>query len=141
MRLEGRLLEVDGLWAVEVPILGVATQGHSRAEALEMIADAVEMLANRPGFRVSIHLGDREYFELGADDDRVLTALLLRRLRTRSGLSLTAVAARLGARSANAYARYEQGQSVPTVAKLGQLLAALSPGSDFVLRESSAGRP
>jgi hypothetical protein len=44
-----------------------------------------------------------------------------------------------GARSRNAYARYERGASVPTVVKLEELLKAISPGHDIVVCESGEG--
>lgn len=47
-----------------------------------------------------------------------------------------AVARRLGAKSLNSYARYEQGKSVPTIEKLGVLISAVTPGNDFVIDES-----
>ena len=50
---------------------------------------------------------------------------------------LADVAERLGAKSRNAYARYEQGESVPTADKLMELLVALDPGRDFVLSEAA----
>jgi transcriptional regulator with XRE-family HTH domain len=62
--------------------------------------------------------------------------LLLQRQRQISGLSLAVAAERLGAKSRNAYARYEQGSSVPTVEKLDKLLQAVSGGRDFVLLPS-----
>jgi hypothetical protein len=43
---------------------------------------------------------------------------------------------RLGAKSRNAYARYERGTSVPTLDKLTELLQAVAPGHDFVLQQS-----
>ena len=67
---------------------------------------------------------------------RALTAFLLRRARQRAGLSLAQVAERLGATSINAYARYEQGRSVPTIQKLSELFAAVMPHRDLVLVES-----
>jgi hypothetical protein len=33
------------------------TQGHTRKEALTMVADLLETLANRPGFVVQVHPG------------------------------------------------------------------------------------
>jgi transcriptional regulator with XRE-family HTH domain len=42
----------------------------------------------------------------------------------------------LGAQSCNAYARYEQGSSVPTVEKLDELLRAVAPDRDIVVCES-----
>jgi transcriptional regulator with XRE-family HTH domain len=61
---------------------------------------------------------------------------LLRRQRQKSGLSLAEAADRLGARSRNAYARYEQGRTVPTVAKLDELLKAVAPGRDLLVAQS-----
>jgi len=75
-------------------------------------------------------------FEVGSDDTRTMIRLLLRRQREKSGLSLTDVAHRLGAKSRNAYARYERGNSVPTVEKLDELLQAVSPDHDLVFHQS-----
>ena len=138
MRLAGRVFKEERYWPTEVPMLGVVTQGRSRKDAFLMIADAVELLVDRADFRLEVFAGEGEYFEVGANDEAALTAFLLRRERMRSGLSLAEVARRLGARSANAYARYEQGRSVPTVPKLTALLAAVGPRKDFVLSESRA---
>lgn len=69
-----------------------------------------------------------------------MIALLLRRRRQASGASLREIAARLGAKSRNAYARYERGQTVPTMEKLDALLKATAPGGDFVIRESGSRR-
>ena len=49
---------------------------------------------------------------------------------------MTEAAKRLGAKSRNAYARYEQGRAVPTIEKLCELVRALGPGNELVLRES-----
>ena len=54
-----------------------------------------------------------------------------------SRIALAEVAKRLGLKSRNAYARYEQGRSVPTIGKVSEFMSAL--GSDFVIRESEAG--
>lgn len=138
MRFEGRVFKSGRYWGVEIPILGVVTQGHTKKEALEMIADAIESLVNKPDFEVKVFPGRGEYFEVGASDEATLTAFLLRRARTKAGLTLAEVTERLGAASLNSYARYEQGQSVPTVAKLSELLSALETDKDFVLTESRA---
>ncbi len=136
MRFAGRVFKAGKYWAVEVPILDVVTQGRTRKEALEMIADAVESLANAPGFTLNVFPGAGEYFEVGSTDQGALTALLLRRARQRAGLSLSQVAERLGAKSINAYARYEHGRSMPTVQKLSQLFAAVASRRDLVIVES-----
>ena len=39
MRFAGHILKVGRTWAIEVPILGVVTQGRTKKEAFAMIAD------------------------------------------------------------------------------------------------------
>lgn len=138
MRLSGRVFKGGKFWIIEVPILGVVTQGYTKKEAYEMIADAIESLVNKKGFKVEVFPGKGEYFEIGSPDLSTLTAFLLRRQRMKQGLTLVEVAKRLGAKSHNTYARYEQGKSVPTIEKFSKLLSALSPDNDFVLIESQS---
>jgi hypothetical protein len=102
-----------------------------------MIADWLETMVDRKGFRATVHTRGSVEFEVAGTDAAAMTALLLRRRREASGASLRDVAARLGSSSRNAYARYERGDAVPTVEKLDALLKATSPpGVDFVIRES-----
>ena len=139
MRFHGRIYEDGEFWLAEIPILNAMTQGRTRKDALGMVKDLLETLANRQGFSLALHPGKRDDFEVSSSDTRTMTSLLLRRQREGSGLSLADVATRLGAKSRNAYARYERGTSVPTIEKLNALLQAVSPDRDFVLRESSVG--
>ena len=137
MRFSGRVYEDGGFWLAEVPVLDAMTQGRTREEALDMAGDLLESLANRPGFSVRVHPGKGDDFEVSSPDTRGLVSLLLRRQRERSGLSLAEAAERLGAKSRNAYARYERGTSAPTLDKLSELLRAVSPDRDFVLHRSA----
>jgi hypothetical protein len=118
-------------------MLDAMTQGRSRADALRMVADLVETMADKKGFRVAVFPGGRGIFEIGSDADAALVAVMLRRQREKHGLSLSEVARRLGSRSKTSYARYEQGRNVPTVEKLFQLLRAVAPDEDFVIQESA----
>ena len=136
MRLAGKIFKDGKFWVIEVPVLGVVTQGRTRKEAYEMIADAIESLANQKDFKIDVYSGKGDYFEIGSADVAGLIAFLLKRQRTKHGLTLGEVAERLGAKSNNTYARYEQGKSVPTIEKLNRLLTVVSPGKDFVLTES-----
>ena len=138
MRFSGRIYKDGKFWLAEIPILDAMTQGHTRKEALEMAADMVETMANKEGFRVEVFLGSGGEFEVGSTNTKYLISLLLQRKRELSGLSLSQAAERLGASSRNAFARYEQGCSVPTVEKLNELLHAVCPETDFVIRESVA---
>jgi DNA-binding XRE family transcriptional regulator len=139
MRLHGKVYKDGRFWLAEVPILHAMTQGRTRTEAWVMAKDLLETLVNRPGFAVDVYPRQNGEFEVSASDMRSLIGLLLRRQRERSGLSLAEAAERLGAKSRNAYARYERGTSAPTVEKLSELLQAVAPGQDFVLEQSAVG--
>ncbi len=136
MRLVGRVFKSGKYWTIEVPILGIVTQGHSKKEAFDMIVDSIESLVNKKGFKVKVYPGEKSYFEIASEDVATLTAFLLRRQRMKHGLTLVEVSKRLSAKSHNTYARYEQGRSVPTIDKFSLLLSALSEDNDFVLTES-----
>jgi ribosome-binding protein aMBF1 (putative translation factor) len=135
MRFDGYVYRDGHHWLAGIPILDAMTQGRTKKEALEMIADWVETLVNQKGFSATIHSVAKDRFEIEGSDAAAMTALLLRRKRETSGLSLAAVAANLGARSRNAYARYERGEAVPSIETLERLLDAVSPGGTFVIRD------
>lgn len=137
MRFYGKVYKDGKFWLAEVPILDAMTQGRTRKEAFVMVADLVETLANCPDFSVEVHPGEKGDFEISSSDIRVMVSLLLRRQREHSGLSFAEVSKRLGAKSRNAYARYEHGNCMPTLEKLAKLLQAVSPGKDIVLNQSS----
>jgi predicted RNase H-like HicB family nuclease len=52
MKLTGKLFKDGKFWLIEVPILDVMTQGHTRKEAFEMIADAIETLVDKENFKI-----------------------------------------------------------------------------------------
>ena len=85
MRLQGRIFKDGGFWLAEVPILDAMTQGTSREDALDMARDMVEMLANRPGFSVTVHSHADGNIELESDDARGLAALIRQRSGALSG--------------------------------------------------------
>src|SRR5207253_4215188 len=109
MRLHGRVYKDGKFWLAEVPMLDAMTQGRTRKEALVMVTDLLETLANRPGFSVHVYPGKHDTFEVSAADTRGLMSLLLRRQRERGGWSLAEAAARLGANSRTANAGNERG--------------------------------
>lgn len=104
-----------------------------------MLVDAVESLANRPGFKVSVKdvPGGNGTVVLEANEPAVLVALVLRRQREASGMSLSEAAAALGQTSKTAYARYEQGESSPTVEKFLELLRAVSENATVTIGTSA----
>jgi len=136
MRFAGHVAKAGKWWAIEVPDLGAFSQGKTKKEAYAMICDAIEAMVGKPGFTVDVRHGRDSYFEVGSTEDAALVAFFLKQQRGLSGKTLEQVARNLGQTSVNAYARYEQGASVPTIDKLTELLRALEPDADFVLRKS-----
>ena len=136
MRFSGRIYKDGKFWLAEIPILDLMTQGRTKKEAYQMVADMIETLVNREGFRATVYKGAKNTFEVGASEPKHMIGLLLKRKREISGLSLAQVATRLGMSSRNAYARYEQGKATPTIEKLNQLFYAVSPDTDLVINET-----
>ena len=132
MRFPGRIKRGGRFWLVEVPALDAATQGRTKREALAMAEDLIEAMAGVRGFRATVYPTGGETFEIGGNRLGVLLALLLRRQRERQRLTLAEAAERLGQRSKNAYARYEQGRSMPTVETVKRLLKAIAPDQRIV---------
>ena len=138
MRFSGKVYKDGKFWLAEIPILDAMTQGHTQKEAFEMALDMVKSMMNKEEVVIDIYKGKDGEFEIGSSDSNSLVSLLLQRKRQISGLSLSQVAKRLGLSSRNSYARYERGQSAPTIGKLGELLQAVDPKSDIVINDSSA---
>lgn len=134
MRVEGNIARSGKWWAIEVPLLGIYTQGRTRDDAFEMARDAARTLANNDHFELELHPMDSKRFEVGCRNDALFYAFVLKRQRQAHGLSLRDVASRLGMRSRNAYARYEQGLAVPTIQKFAELLRAVNPAIELVVR-------
>lgn len=132
MRFPGRIRRGGRFWLVEIPAFDAVTQGRTKREALAMAEDLVETMAGVRGFRAAVYPTGGETFEIGGNRLGVLLALLLRRQRERQGLTLAEAAERLGQRSKNAYARYEQGRAMPTVEKVERLLKAIAPDQRIV---------
>ncbi len=137
MRFSGTIYKDGKFWLAEIPILDLMTQGRTKKEAYEMVADMLESLINKEGFEAEIFKGMQDRFEVGSSEPRHMISLLLQRKREISGLSLSQVAGRMGTTSRNSYARYEQGKSVPSMEKLNELLHAVCPQTDIVINESS----
>ena len=136
MKLAGKIFKDGKFWLIEVPILDVMTQGHTRKEAFEMIADAIVTLVDKEGFKINVYQGKSDNFIIDSNNEATLTAFLLKQHRQKHGVTLQEAAKRLGVNSVNAYARYEKGTSVPTISKFADLWRAISPDTDFILCES-----
>ena len=84
VRFTGRAFKVNKWWsgwAIEVPALDVVSQGHSKTDAYDMIADAIESLVNKEGFSVDFSPSrqGRGYFEVSAKDQMTLMTFFLLR--------------------------------------------------------------
>ncbi|HET8772374.1 MAG TPA: hypothetical protein VFP80_01230 [Thermoanaerobaculia bacterium] len=79
MRFEGTVVRDGRFWLAEIPLLDAITQGRTRTEALTMIADWLETMVNRRGFKAEVHARGKSEFEVSGNAVSAMTALLLRR--------------------------------------------------------------
>ncbi len=87
MRFSGQICKDGKFWLAEIPILELMTQGRTEREAYEMVADMLESMVNREGFRIEVFRGSDNRFEVGSSETRHMIGLLLQRKREISGLS------------------------------------------------------
>ena len=131
MRIDGNIRQEKDGWVVEVPILGVFTQGDSMEEALEMARDAAGlMLEEHTDGKVTERdvkaiQGETGAFELETSATKALTTLILRQVRSMKKISQAELAALMGASSRNAVGQYEEGKSEPGLGKLQEILGAM----------------
>ncbi len=139
MKINGLLIrndETGKYWAVEVPALGIHTQGKSKKAAMDMAKDAVETAVNTDGFSVEIELLNPMEFAVVAKDPKPLIGAILKRKRILKGLTAHEVAIRMGEKSATGYLRYEQGKTAPSIEKFSHILASIDETFEPILKIS-----
>ncbi len=141
MELEGKIWKSNKLWLVEVPSLNLMTQGKSRADAIEMVRDAVMGFIEcyfetemDDDFHIEVVDYKKETIGISSNDNKLLLALSLRKQREKSGSTVREAAERLGSKSPNAYAQYEKGRTRISLEKYEQLLQAANPLNHSHLR-------
>lgn len=137
MRIEGHLHKSGRWWAVEVPLLCLYTQGKSRNDAYAMVKDAIEMAVGQDNFEATVFPGAGDSFSVAANDETALLAFALRQQRSSRGLTIRAVATRLGSTSPTAYSAYESGRRRPSFEKFTTLLRAIDDRITPVLTVAS----
>lgn len=124
----GTVTKQEGIWwSAHCDIAGIFTQGKSKADAMQALADAFEDVVNRDGFKVTVTALEGDEVRVEATDPARLLGVVLRYQREAHHLSLADVAKRIGASSRNAYARYEHGTSMPKLDTVQEILKAVAP--------------
>lgn len=132
MKLAVKMKPVGSKWAVEIPTLEIFTEGKSKKHAMKMAADAVESVVNTKGAHATCLEEADGSVTVSVSDTHALIVAILREQRAAKGVSLSAAAKQLEAKTKNAYARYERpGGASPSVEKFDALLKAI--GVDIVL--------
>jgi hypothetical protein len=138
VKIQGHITKSGKWYVVHLPALNGSTQARTRSEFLVMAADYVRCTVPPIGAPQGTEVAavakwrDKQTFEVECSRPELLVAAILRQMRSKADMSLRDVAVQLGIKSVNAYARFETGKSVPTVAKLDELLKAVG-ASDVVV--------
>ena len=136
MKFQGKAFKNGKFWLADIPFLELMTQGRTKKELLLMVEDLFVTLAGKKGFEVNVKCTKDGIIEIGSNDNKVMVGLLLKRKRQLNNLTIQQVAERMGSTSKNAYARYEQGKTLPSIDKLQDLLNATGPFSDLVISQA-----
>ena len=136
MKFQGKAFKNGKFWLADIPFLELMTQGRTKKELLLMVEDLIVTLADKKEFEVNVKCTKDGILEIGSNDNKVMIGLLLKRKRQLNNLTIKQVAERMGSTSKNAYARYEQGKTLPSIDKLQDLLNATGPFSDLVISQA-----
>ena len=135
MVLEGRVYKDGKFWLIEIPGLDALTQGHTRLEAIDMMSDYLESLFDSKAFKHRLILRDAsEKFFVETSPSSLVAAMVLKRQREKSGLSVRDVIRILGYKSTNSYTAYENGRREPSIGKMEELLRAVSKQDHIKLK-------
>lgn len=134
--LLGTITKRKGAWIASCEAIGAITQAETPASAIASLADAVEIIVDKKGFRAHVvdlkgSRGEREVL-IDSTEPAMLCAAVLRHQRNRNKLSLADVAERLG-KSRNVYSTYERGEREPSVRQFRELLAAVAPDMALIV--------
>ena len=135
IKLEGKVWKSNKskFWITYVESLDISTQGNSEQNSIAMLKNAVKLLVNKKKFRIVVRPDKNGKFHIFASDTKTWLGFILQRLRMKEGLTIEEVADRMGSSSKTAYARYEQGKSLPGLEKLSQILKAIGSKSETTL--------
>ena len=138
MVFTGNIFKSGSFWVVDVPSFEISTQGRSKKEAFEMIADAIQCHVDHPGFKIIItpvekkmRFSKTETFTVASNNESELISLFLKRQRQLNKLTVRQVAKKLGYASPSAYAQYETGKHIPGLEKISKFIAAMNPKAHF----------
>ena len=137
MKIDGFIFKdqrTQGMWAVEIPALGIHTQGTSRKDALEMAKDAIETVIDSEGFEVTVTFVCKNQLLIASNNTKLLLAQIFKNKRIANKLTAQQVADKMGEKSVTGYLRYEQGKSLASMDKISEIMNAINPELDPILK-------
>ncbi|HSD90942.1 MAG TPA: type II toxin-antitoxin system HicB family antitoxin [Kofleriaceae bacterium] len=144
MQVVGTLEREDDVWVANLDVIGVFAGGSTIDEALAQAVSLIELRATRDGrsldgftpvATVVAAPDGTQQIVVRSNQPTRLAFIVLRHQRELRRMTLADVADKLGASSRNAYARYEQGASIPSVDKFVEILEVLLPEFGVTLGE------
>lgn len=80
MKIEGKLEKIAGeqLWGVDIPEIGIFTQGRTKKASFEMAKEAIELVVDLEGFKVTIKPDQNNKFYIVPNKIEPILAMILR---------------------------------------------------------------
>ena len=122
--------------SIEIPDLGIYTQGKNIEDSLNMAKDSLEELLN---IKVEVKQLEDTTFTITAKNLKPLVARFLSTMRLEAGLTIMEVTKKLGKTSPNFYAQYEQGKSLPSMEMISEFIRVISPETSLLLVTKKVG--
>ena len=126
----GYLTKSGSMWEIGLNDLAIFTQGKTKDDALFMLQEAINELADLAGVskkqaKATIAATAKGTVEVSFDNLPAIFAFVLDRIKVARGMSIADLCRAVSKNSRTTIARYLSGASVPTVPALALVLAAL----------------
>lgn len=125
MKVKGVYEKSGRFWGIQIPELGLFSQGKTKAEAFDMIKDAAQLMIDDTAISFETYDMGRGEFCLEASDSVAFLAFALKQLRCNQELTYAETQKLTGAKSRSEFTIYESGKTDPTLSKAERLLKAM----------------
>lgn len=123
LKIKGSLHKSGKWWGIQFPLLGIATQGTSKADAMAMALDALELMLHPKKFKGQVKAGSGTEVFLITTQASWLIPLLITNVKVSNSWSLAEIARLMGKKSRANFSQYAKGEKMPGVDLFLEFLA------------------
>ncbi|NRA68533.1 MAG: helix-turn-helix transcriptional regulator [Pseudobacteriovorax sp.] len=120
--IKAKITKEGDLWLISIPAIDAVTQAHTRDELFPMLEDYIKEASEIEGIEFDYRDNGAHDVDVFLSPEKKIIPWLLGEFRENADVTLEEAAKRLNVKGKNAYKRYQDGESVPSISKFSELL-------------------